>query len=95
MITRWVLSFIGICTVPLFAHFVDVRHACAQPPEFLATQDVETLRQQHRRLPTDDIWWTVTGADMAWNFKNLQQLFPTAIVHRSGLVYGARLTPKS
>ena len=86
MFTRYVLSFIGICSVLLFPLFVDVRQASAEPPEFLATQDVETLRRQHRRLPTDDIWWTVTGADMAWNFKNLQQLFPTAIVHRSGVV---------
>ena len=54
--------------------------------EFLPSQSVHMLREQHRRLPTDDIWWTRTGADMAWNFKNLSQLFPTVTVHRFGAV---------
>ena len=47
---------------------------------------VHTLRAQHRRLPADDIWWSRTGEDMAWNFKNLHQLFPTAVVHRFGQI---------
>lgn len=55
-------------------------------PEFQPRQSVHTLREQHRRLPMDDIWWSRTGEDMAWNFKNLSQLFPTAIVHRFGAV---------
>ena len=41
-------------------------------------------RIQHQKLPTQDIWWTVNGKDMLWNFKNLHQLFPTANVYRSG-----------
>ena len=41
-------------------------------------------RLQHQRLPTEDIWWTVNGKDMLWNFKNLHQLFPTANVYRAG-----------
>lgn len=39
---------------------------------------------QHRRLPAHDIWWTVNGRDMAWNFRNLHQLFPTVNVYRNG-----------
>ena len=41
-------------------------------------------RIQHQKLPTQDIWWTVNGKDMLWNFKNLHQLFPTANVYRTG-----------
>ena len=40
-------------------------------------------RFQHRRLPTEDILWTVNGKDMLWNFKNLHQLFPTANVYKA------------
>ena len=43
-------------------------------------------RRQHQRLPEDDIWWTVSGADMRWNFKNLHQIFPTVNVYRSGSI---------
>ena len=24
---------------------------------------------QHEKTPTDDVWWTVNGLDMLWNFK--------------------------
>ena len=57
------------------------------------TQSVETSRAQHRRLPVDDIWWSRTGEDMAWNFKNLHQLFPTAIVPRLGRISELALQP--
>ena len=46
----------------------------------------EETRQQHRNLPTEDIWWTEYGPNMLWNFKNLHQIFPTAQVYRNGPV---------
>lgn len=45
----------------------------------------ESLRR-HRALVQDDIWWTMTGEQMAWTHKNAQLLFPTAAVHRAGPV---------
>ena len=54
--------------------------------EFESTATVEEVRQQFLRLPTDDIWWTKNGEDMAWNFKNLHLIFPTATVYRDGPV---------
>ena len=34
----------------------------------------------------DDIWWTVNGKDMLWNFKNLNKIFPTTTVYRKGQI---------
>ena len=31
----------------------------------------------------NNVWWTVNGADMAWNNKNLQRMFPTVPVYRN------------
>ena len=58
-----------------------------QPTYRPGTSVEETLRQ-HRRLPdpAEEIWWTPTGADMAWNNKNLHQIVPTVNVHRDGPV---------
>ena len=53
---------------------------------FSSPYSTKETKQQHERLPTDDIWWTVNGPDMRWNFKNLHQLFPTVTVYRSGPV---------
>ena len=47
---------------------------------------VEESLRRHRALVRDDIWWTMTGEQMAWSHKNAGQLFPTAIVHRAGPV---------
>jgi len=53
---------------------------------FVAASSVDRVQRQHRRLPDDDIWWAVYGQDMAWNFKNLHQLFPTVNVYRHGAI---------
>lgn len=58
----------------------------SQPAEFVPASTVAEVQEQMRRLPTDDIWWTVNGKDMAWNFKNLHQIFPTVNVYRDGPV---------
>jgi CubicO group peptidase (beta-lactamase class C family) len=54
--------------------------------EFRSPHTVGEAQTQHRRLPADDVWWTVNGKDMAWNFKNLHQIMPTVNVHRHGAV---------
>ncbi len=64
----------------------DVAAGPPQPPEFQPAAAFAAVQRQHRRLPSDDIWWTVNGPDMAWNFKNLHQLFPTVNVYRNGPV---------
>ena len=53
--------------------------------------EVDTTREQITKLPTDDIWWTVNGEDMLWNFKNLNKIFPTNTVYRNGPVKDLRL----
>lgn len=58
----------------------------AEGRAFLPGASFEQVQAQHRRLPADDIWWTANGPDMAWNNKNLHQLFPTVNVYRSGPV---------
>ncbi len=54
--------------------------------DFSSAHSVREAKEQHERLPTEDIWWTVNGPDMRWNFKNLHQLFPTVNVYRNGPV---------
>ena len=58
----------------------------SQSTDFRPAASFVEVQRQHRRLPVDDIWWTVNGPDMAWNFKNLHQLFPTVNVYRNGPV---------
>lgn len=58
----------------------------SQSTQFQPAASFAAVQRQHRRLPVDDIWWTVNGPDMAWNFKNLHQLFPTVNVYRNGPV---------
>jgi CubicO group peptidase (beta-lactamase class C family) len=53
---------------------------------FRPSNTMTKVQEQMRRLPADDIWWTVNGKDMAWNFKNLHQIFPTVNVYRNGPV---------
>ena len=52
----------------------------------------ETIKQINS-IPSDDIWWTVNGKDMLWNFKNLNKIFPTTTVYRKGQVNPLELNP--
>lgn len=77
--------------VSLFALLgTGLRVAFAEPAEadqdFISASTVNEVQTQMRRLPSDDIWWTVNGEDMAWNFRNLHQIFPTVNVYRNGPV---------
>ncbi len=55
---------------------------------FEPASTVQETIQQHRLLPdpAEEVWWIPTGTDMAWNNKNLHQLFPTVNVYRDGPV---------
>ena len=53
---------------------------------FRPADTARALQAHHRRVPRDDIWWTVTGEEMAWMHKNAHQLFPTVNVYRNGPV---------
>jgi len=67
----------------------------AEPKEFVSASSWEEVQQRQRLLPTDDIWWTVTGKQMAWMHKNVHQLFPTVNVYRSGQVNELKFRPNS
>ena len=74
---------------PLLVILLPFNETAAGPshsPEFQPAASFAAVQRQHRRLPSEDIWWTVNGRDMAWNFKNLHQLFPTVNVYRNGAV---------
>lgn len=53
---------------------------------FESASSVEEVRRQIGKLPTDTSWWNVNGVDMAWNNRNLNRVFPTVNVYRSGPV---------
>jgi CubicO group peptidase (beta-lactamase class C family) len=55
---------------------------------FIPSSSVAETTRQHKVLPdpVDEVWWVPTGANMAWNNKNLQQLFPSVPVYRDGQV---------
>ena len=54
--------------------------------DFESASTMDQTREQISKLPKDDIWWTVYGEDMGWNFKNLHRMFPTANIYREGQV---------
>ena len=54
--------------------------------DFESASTVNRTRAQIAKLPKDDIWWTVYGEDMGWNFKNLHRMYPTANIYRKGQV---------
>ncbi len=67
----------------------------AETNEFVSASSWEEVQQRHRSLPIEDIWWTVTGTQMAWMHKNVHQLFPTVNVYRSGQVSELQLRSNS
>ena len=78
------LIFLVLCTFPCIL----------LPAEISVNPTVDETIKQINTLPTDDIWWTVNGKDMLWNFKNLNKIFPTTTVYRKGQVRPLTLKPK-
>ena len=87
------------CRLPAVAGFLALLHAASfaqgdeAHPGFQPANTVSQIQSQLRRLPGDDIWWTVNGRDMAWNFRNLHLIFPAAKVYRDGPVRELRRRP--
>lgn len=57
-----------------------------QIEEFISGSTVNETRDQISGLRKDDIWWTVSGEDQLWNFKNLHRFMPTVNLYRDGAV---------
>jgi len=53
---------------------------------FVSPSGAKEIREQLKKLPKENIWWTINGMDMAWNNKNLHQILTTVNVYRSGPV---------
>jgi len=53
---------------------------------FESASSVDEVRQRIAEQPTDTSWWNVNGEAMGWNNRNLNRLFPTVNVYRSGPV---------
>ena len=53
---------------------------------FVSPSSVKEIKEQLKKLPKENIWWTINGIDMAWNNKNLHQILTTVNVYRSGPV---------
>jgi len=88
----WILALLVVASLPAcnndnesVAVAAASEHKDARP-EFISSSTVAEVRQQIRKLPADDIWWSVNGEDMAWNFKNLHRFFPMVNVYRDGPV---------
>ena len=70
----------------IYAQQISDIYLPASEDEFQPAASRDQVQWQQSRLRKDDIWWTVNGRDMAWNFKNLHQIMPTVNVYRHGAV---------
>jgi len=61
--------------------------------EISVNPTVDETMKQINSIPSDDIWWTVNGKDMLWNFKNLNKIFPITTVYRKGQISPLELSP--
>ena len=66
--------------------YLSFGHVSVFGKDFISVSTVDQTRAQISKLPKDDIWWTVYGDDMGWNFKNLHRMYPTVNVYREGQV---------
>ena len=54
--------------------------------DFEPANTMQENLEHHRKVPNDDHWWAVTGEEMGWLHKNVQQVFPSVPVYRAGQV---------
>ena len=66
--------------------YLSFGHISVFGKDFTSVSTVDQTRLQISKLPKEDIWWTVYGEDMGWNFKNLHRMYPTVNVYREGQV---------
>jgi len=77
---------------PLLALILAGLAACENEPVFQGAdafqpdESQSSVMEHHRKVPKDDIWWTVTGDEMAWMHRHASELFPTVEVYRNGPV---------
>ena len=62
---------------------------------YLPDESQRSVMEHHRKVPKDDIWWTVTGDEMAWMHRHASELFPTVEVYRNGAVRELDSAPMS
>ena len=79
--------------LPLSAMFLLQVLVTPAEAEFVSSSSVAETRTRIEQLPERDIWWTVNGQAMAWHFKNLERMYPTAPVYRDGPVRELARTP--
>jgi CubicO group peptidase (beta-lactamase class C family) len=72
--------------IPFLALSIGLNPVFGDSPGFTSASSVDEVRSQLEKLPSDNIWWTVNGKDMAWNNRNLHRMFPTVNVYRAGPV---------
>ncbi|NIP19457.1 MAG: serine hydrolase [Xanthomonadales bacterium] len=87
-------SSIPAWLVPLFLVLMPGAAFAGTPEPFVSASSVEQTAGQIRKLPQDDIWWTVNGPDMAWNNRNLNRIYPTVNVYRAGQVRELEYQPE-
>jgi CubicO group peptidase (beta-lactamase class C family) len=84
-----------ICTALTVALVGLVTVEAAERGDFKSASTVDEVRSQIEKVPKDTSWWNVNGADMAWNNKNLNRIFPTVNVYRAGPVRELESRPMS
>jgi len=65
----------------------------AAADEFEPAYTMQEVLEHHRKIPGDKHWWAVTGEEMGWMHKNIQQIFPTVPVYRDGPVRELQYEP--
>ena len=86
MINKFMATLLLAMLLPGCSNKSEAIIAPATSSPFISASTVTQIQSQLRKLPTNDIWWAVNGEDMAWNFRNLHQIFPTVNVYRNGPV---------
>jgi len=61
--------------------------------DFEPAYTMQEVLEHQRKIPRDTQWWAVTGEEMGWMHKNVQQMFPTVPVYRDGPVRELQYEP--
>jgi len=55
---------------------------------YVPDESQPSVMEHHRRIPTNDHWWNVRGAEQGWLHRHVDQMFPSTTVYRNGPVSG-------
>jgi len=53
---------------------------------FVPDESQTSAMTHHRKIPTDDHWWSVRGPEQGWLHRHVDQMFPSTTVYRNGPV---------